>query len=172
MEEFIDAIVEYFEAQADIVSLIGHDPANGVFRIGYYVGDIPQELPFLSIRVATTRPLTDSNIGLNTSKVFFTSHSTNPQISSKIVDLVRNLAIPTEIRGYMNISNSRIANPSTTVGRRWVGQKATDQYNKESDVWMDMLEVDIIWSDRACRSNPYDLPVTEYPNPEDERDVC
>lgn len=172
MEEFIDALVEYLSSQPGLVSLLGHDPINEKFRMGYYVGDIPAELPFLSIRVARTEPMTDSNIGLNVSKVFLTSHSTNPQICSKIIDFVRNLAYPAEIRGYMNISNDRITNPGTTVGRRWVGQKADDQYDNKSDVWMDMLELDFIWSDRACRSNPYDLPVTQYPNPEDERDVC
>lgn len=169
MEELLNAIVNYLSNDTDIANELGEDPANGEFHIGAYVGDLPQVLPFLSIRFGPTRPFSDSNIQFQSTLVYFTAHSTNPSSSAKIIDLVKKLAHPPEIRGYMNVSDDRITNPQTMLKRRWYGQKADDQYDKNSDVWMDMLEVEMIWSSVACRENPHDMPVIEYPDPQDER---
>jgi hypothetical protein len=172
MEDLLDAIVEYLLNQPEIVLMTEDDSANGDFHIGAYTADIPQVLPFLSVRFGPSRPISDSNMGYEKTLVNLTAHSTNPTISSKIVDLLKNLIFPSEIRGYMNISNDRIANPSTMYKRRWQGVKADKPYDKDSDVWMDMIEIEVIWSGRSCRSNPYDLPVAEFPDAQDDRPTC
>ena len=172
MEELREAIVEYLANDANLVNITGDDPSTGDYHIGEYAGDIPQLLPYISVRIGPTQPISDSNIQFSKSLVNITAHSTNPTISSKIIDLVRKLAIPEEVRGYMNVSNSRIANPSTIVKRRWPEQKADRPLDKDSDVWMDMLELEMIWSDVACRTNPYELEPAEYPDPQDERNYC
>lgn len=171
MDEFIDAIVQYFESQAELVSLLGHDPANEVFAIGYYVGDIPAQLPYLSVRVGKTRPASESNIQWNRTGILLTCHSTNPQLCSKVMDKVSKLGRPESVRGYMNISNDRISNLETSMGRRWPAEKLDKQMDNQSDMWSDSIEFELIWSDSACRTNPYDLPIETF-ELVDDRDVC
>lgn len=174
MEELLEAIVDYlyYDPSRDPAIIPDNIPSKGKFYIGGYMGDIPRTLPYLSVRFGPTFPLSDSNAQWEKTAVFFTSHSTNPTISTKMIDFVKKLVFPDEIRGYMNVSNDRIANSSTTYKRRWMGQKADLVYDKNSDVWMDMLEVEMIWSSVACRTNPYDLPIAEYPDAQDERPYC
>ena len=169
MEELLNAIVNYLSNQSDIVNEVGIDQESGYPRIGAYVGDIPQMLPYLSVRFGPTKPVSDSNIQFHKTLVLLTAHSTNVSQAAKIIDFVKKLTHPPEIRGYMNVSDDRITNPQTMLKRRWYGQKADGNYDKDSDVWMDMLEVEMFWSSNACRSNPHDLPVIPQPEPQDER---
>jgi len=169
MDELLNAIVNYLSNQADIVNEVGIEPNSGYPRVGEYAADIPTILPYLSVRFGPTKPISDSNIQFHKTLVYFTSHSTDKAKSTKIIDLVKKLAHPPEIRGYMNVSDDRITNPQTMLKRRWYGQRAETQYDKEADVWMDFLEVEMIWSASGCRANPHSIPSSPRPEPQDER---
>jgi len=173
MLEFMDAIVEYLSDNSELSTMLGENPAAGIYRIGAYQGDRPQELPYLSIRVSPSFPLSrDSNNMWTRSRVLLTAHSTKELICTKLIDLVENIARPSEIRDYMNISNDRIANSNTSFIRRWHGQQADKQFDKDKDVWMDMVELEMIWSAHVCRSNPYNIEIPYCPYAQDSRPGC
>lgn len=173
MTEFMDALVEHLTNQPDIIALLGENPAAGDYAIGGYKGDIPLRLPYISIRVSPSTPLTaDSNATWTKTRVMYTAHSTNRLLSTKLIDLIENLLRGGQNRAYMNVSNDRIHNANTSMKRRWYGQNAGDENDEETDVWMDMVEVEMIWSYSVCRTNPYDIDLPYCPYAQDQRPGC
>jgi hypothetical protein len=171
--EFMDALVEHMSNQTDISNILGEDTAAGDYRIGAYVGDAPAVMPYLSIRISPSVPLTgDSNATWTKTRVMYTAHSTNPLIATKLIDYIENLLRGGQNRAYMDISNDRIANANTSMKRRWYGQKAGDEYDQDTDVWMDMVEVEMVWSPNACRDNPFDIEIPYCPYAQDQRPSC
>ena len=74
MEELLNAVVNYLSNQADIVNEVGIDQESSYPRIGAYAADIPQMLPYLSVRFGPTKPVSDSNIQFHKTLILLTTH--------------------------------------------------------------------------------------------------
>lgn len=154
----LGAIVDKLRADTGVDSLT--DLTNHVdsnpreYRIGRTLHKAKAKFPFLAVSVFQSVPLIDDGPSfIQEARIHFRCYSTEELTALKIGDRMEDLlharsVSPSETnRGYLDFSNADISNRQT----RWKSRDLPD-FDDDNDVYVVLVEADIIWLDEPCPS--------------------
>jgi len=164
-----EAIVDKFSADASLIALTcdgERDDIGTLHHIGLVLNEAGMKgrTPYLGIQIGSTVSAIEgvARAHLFRSKIMVHVFSTDECTANKIMDRVQYLLTTDEdncVNGFYDFTNAHIRNSSTEFTQRF-----STEFDRNLDVYTEMLEFEIVWSDVPC-SLEIEEPSCDYCSP-------
>lgn len=150
-----EAIVDKFDQDPELISLTNEgqlDSVGTIHHIGIVLNEpaMKDRLPYVGFQVVTSQPLipNEGRIQIEQAIVLAYVYSKDEFMATKIADRIHMLLISPDdscCNGYYDITNAHIRN----FGTEYAG-RAVRAFMDDSDVYVEVVEISMIWSPVPC----------------------